>query len=293
MLQQHFKFNGVFKIIKKNKMKLILSSCIILSCFLFSFKNTGLQKAKNEITSEEKINFQNDAHKLVSQMVKKVGTYSLLLEKKDVIYTYIYETADGKTDISTEKYIFDGELSYGIYEQHERIFQQYKGTIEQSYDGSEYWFKHEGKIIDDKKALKRVTFNRPTNFYWFAMMQKLTDPGLNYEYIGEKSIGDANYDIVKVTFNTEDEKPKDIYQLYINKETQLVDQFLFTVAEFGRMEPNLMQVEYEKVDGFLIPTKRRYQNSNWDAEVTNQGWKKVTWSNIKFDNGLTKEEFKK
>ena len=192
-----------------------------------------------------------------------------------------------------KKYIFDGELSYGAYKKHERTLADLDGLIEQSYDGNEFWLKHNGTLINDPAALKRVAFNRPTNFYWFTMMQKLMDPGLNYEYIKEQTVNNKTYDVVKVSFESKDDKPKDIYQVYINKDTKLVDQFLFTVMDFGKDSPSLMEVEYEEIGGLMLPTKRRYKKSNWDAEVTNGPWILVNWTDIKFNNGLNKAEFKK
>lgn len=261
----------------------------VLSCFLFSCTNNPQATTPKETAPE----FQNKGHQLVYDMVQKVGDYNDLLEKKDVVYTYTYEMPDGKADISTEKYIFDGERSYGGYSRHDRAYPDVEGLVEQGYDGSNYWLKYEGKYSEDKKMLERVKFNRPTNFYWFAMMQKLLDPDLNYEYLGTKQIDDQAYDIVKVSFNSTPDKPTDIYQLYINKETSLVDQFLFTVADFGRMEPLLMEVAYEKVDGILIPSKRRYKSSNWDAEPSEDPWISVSWTDIKFDNGLSETDFEK
>lgn len=138
--------------------------------------------------------FQNKGHELVYNMVKKVGDYGALLDKNDVIYTYTYKTADGKTDISTEKYIFKGELSYGSYKHHERTFPDLEGHIEQGFDDNQYWLKHNGEIVNDKDRLKKVAFNRPTNFYWFAMFQKLLDPSVNYEFVREETINEAEYD---------------------------------------------------------------------------------------------------
>jgi len=271
-------------------MKINILSIIILSSLFLCCKNDNQTKSDTSTKPE----FQNKAHELVYAMVEKVGDYTKLSNKKSVTYTYTYQTPDKQTDVSTEKYLFDGELSYGIYEQHERTLAQLEGTIEQGFDGNEYWLKHNGKILTDEDLLKRVAFNRPTNFYWFTMMQKLLDPGLNYELLGEKSIDGQDYDIVKVTFNSEKDKPTDIYQLYINKKTSLVDQFLFTVADFGKMDiPNLMKLQYEEVDGILLPTKREYKKSTWDADVSEMPWIKVTWSDIKFDTGLTEEDFKK
>lgn len=268
---------------------LLLSSLLALSC------NNKVKTEKKEIkqtTETPKKNFKNKGHELVYNLVQTVGNYKTLRAKKDVIYTYTYQTPDGKKDVSTEKYIFDGELSYGKYQPHERTLPDLKGVLEQGYDGKNYWLKHEGKAINDETALKRVAFNRPTNFYWFTMFQKLLDPGLIYDYLGDTVINETNYQIVKISFETKNDKPTDIYQLYINKDTNLVDQFLFTVADFGVMEtPFLMTLEYEKIDDLLIPTTRKYKKSTWDAAVSQDPWILVNWSNIKFNNGLTTKQF--
>jgi hypothetical protein len=274
-----------------------LRSMLIAPSLLFLFVSCK-NSTKKEVVPEtpevevaEKV-FINKGHELVSNLVDKVGDHQALSAKKDVIYTYTYTTPDGKSDVSTEKYIFDGELSYGKYEKHQRTLPKLEGVIEQGYDGSNYWLKHNGAIVNDTTALKRVAFSRPTNYYWFAMFQKLLDPGLNYEHLGKETIDNKTYNIVKVSFDSKDDTPKDIYQIYINKETGLVDQFLFTVADFGLFEtPLLMQVDYEEVDGFLIPNKRKYKKSTWKAEIDDAPWTHVTWTNIKFNNGLTKADF--
>jgi len=275
-----------------------LKTLTIIFSFLLSItscKNASEKKIKEVATQKETtINFQNKGHEMVYNMVEKAGNYQKLRDKKDVVYTYTYTTPDSKSDISTEKYIFDGELSYGEYKTHQRTLPQLEGIMEQGYDGKDYWLKANGKLVNDSTAIKRVMFSRPTNFYWFAMYQKLLDPDLNYEYLGEKEIDATKFDIVKVSFESKNDKPTDIYQLYINKETGIVDQFLFTVADFGVFEePLLMQVKYENIDGFLIPSKRKYKKSTWDAEVTDAPWILVDWSNIKFDNNLKREEFTK
>lgn len=275
-------------------MKHILILSLSLFFALTSCKNeTKVDTPSTNQEKENTISFQNKGHEIVYKMTQKVGDYNKLSNKKDVVYTYTYQTPDGKSDISTEKYIFNGELSYGKYNKHQRTLAKLEGIIEQGYDGNEFWLKNNGKLINDAKALKRVAFNRPTNYYWFTMMQKLLDPGLNYEYLGEKTINNLNYDIVKVTFESKDNTPKDIYQLYINKETNLVDQFLFTVMDFKKAEPLLMELAYENIEGLLIPTKRRYKNSNWNADVTDKPWILVNWTDIKFDNNLNKELFRK
>lgn len=275
----------LFFLAKLEHMKYSFKAITLLSIFLFSCTEAELRTPP--------IKFQNKGHELVYKMVKKVGSYEELLKKKDVTYTYIYQTPDKKTDISTEKYIFDGEVSYAKYRKHERTLSELEGTIEQYYDEDGYWIKQDGEKLTDKKYLKQVAFNRPTNFYWFTMMQKLTDPGLVYEHLGEKTIGENNYDIVKISFKSESESPTDVYQIYINQKTSLIDQFLFTVVDFGVIEtPFLMKMEYEKIDGMLIPSKRKYKKSTWEAEETEGPWIHVLWVDIEFNTGIKKEDLK-
>ncbi len=275
-----------------------ISISLLALCLVFSCKEKqDASKIVTPVADNTEVittpKFENKGQEVVYNMLQKVGDYQLLRSKHDVVYTNTYQTPDGKTDRSVEKYIFEGELSYGAYQQHERAYPKMEGLIEQGYDGNEYWLKHEGKILDDEKSLKRVVFGRPTNFYWFCMLQKLMDPGLTYEYLGEKNMEDKMYDVVKISFDFKTDKPTDIYQIYVNKKTSLVDQFLFTVADFGRMDPLLMQVTYEKVDGIMIPTKRKYKASTWEADVNDEPWVSVQWSDIKFNNNLSKKDFMK
>ena len=236
--------------------------------------------------------FQNKGHELVYNMAQKAGTYQQLLDLKDVVYNYTYITPDHKKDSVTEKYIFDGEFSYGKYHQHQRTLPNIKGVFEQGYDGEHFWIKSNGTYLNDEAARQKVTFNRITNFYWFAMFQKLLDPGIHYEYLKDEVIDDQNYHIVKISFNTNDDKPSDIYQIYINEKTKLIDQFLFTVAAYGVIDtPLLMKVEYEEINGLFIPTKRKYTKATWDGKNITENWIYVNWSNIKFNNGLTKDIF--
>lgn len=235
-----------------------------------------------------------NAKEIVFQMIDKVGDYKKLRSKKDVVYQYTYQTPDGKTDVSTEKYRFSGELSYGKYDQHERTLPHLEGIMEQGFDGKNYWLKLNGKEINDSSALKKVQFNRPTNFYWFTMFPKLADPGVNYNYLQDTIIGNQAYDVVKISFDSPNNQPTDIYQLYINQETKLVDQFLFTVVDYGVVEtPYLMQLKYEEIDGLILPTDRRYKKSTWDATVDESPWITVKWSDIQFNQGLTEEDFRK
>ena len=113
-------------------MRLQLTTSILLIGLLVSCKNDNQVKPDNKTSTVEKElapKFQNKGHELVFNMVQNVGNYEKLSQLKDVVYTYTYQTPDGKTDSSTEKYIFDGELSYGAYNTHERTLANLEGLI--------------------------------------------------------------------------------------------------------------------------------------------------------------------
>ena len=41
----------------------------------------------------------------------------------------------------------------------------------------------------------------------------------------------------------------------------------------------------------LIPTKRKYKASDWEATESNDPWVNVNWTDIKFNNNLTIADF--
>ncbi|MGS0528052.1 hypothetical protein ACU8V7_25505 [Zobellia nedashkovskayae] len=82
-----------------------------------------------------------------------------------------------------------------------------------------------GKDITDPKAIGGTVFLRKVNFYWFAMMYKLQNPGSNYKYLGTEKVGDITYDKVSLTYSSDVTKKEqnDEFILYFNPETHLVD----------------------------------------------------------------------
>jgi hypothetical protein len=263
---------------------------ITLLSFLFSSCESVQENPFDQKKSTLKAT--NKGYYLVQKMGEKTGSYQDLLNLKDVVFDYTYRTPDNKEDNSIESYIFNGELSQGIYLKHERTLPTLKGELEQGYDGSKFWVKINGKNTKNTKAIKNATFLRKTNFYWFSMMQKLLDPSLNYEYLGRDSTNTTVYEIVKITFSSTDTLPRDIYQLYINPKTDLVEQFLFTVVSKNVNSPLLMRVKYESINGVLLPTYRKYTKSDWKANVINDVWTEEISKNIKFNQGLDYTLFK-
>ncbi len=233
---------------------------------------------------------------LVEQMVAAIGGIDKLHSLKDVEYTYTYQDlTTNQKDVSIERYIFEGELSWAKFETREKVvLPQMPGEMFQGYNGSESWMTIDGKLVEgDPQMAKFCDFLRKTNYYWFTMMFKLLDPGLNYEYNGTKNVNGIDYNLVKIAFGEGIGDAQDTYVLYINPETKLVDQFLFTVMDFGAAEPRLMKVEYEEVQGVKLPARRKYVRANWQGEPQNDEWTAEISTNIKFNNGFDRSMFEK
>jgi len=115
---------------------------------------------------------------------------------------------------------------------------------------------------------------------------------VTYAYEGCRRVGDTNYELVRVGFQDGVGDVADTYLVYINPNTWRIDQFLFTVLDFGKTEPLMMKVEYERVDGVLLGTKRLYAPSSWSGEMTGKPkWTEEISVGIRFDNGFAKKLF--
>ncbi len=243
------------------------------------------------------INAQNTDAKsaeLLDALVTVNGGYETLATKKDVQFHYVYDNFDKGKDVSTERHIFDGEHSWASYEQHDlNVMPGKKGTAIQSYVDNKPALTLDGKTITDPKALDGTIFLRKVNFYWFTMMYKLKDPGTNYKYLGTEKVGDIIYDKVSLIYDADITKKEknDEYILYFNPNTHLVDQFYFSLPDWGIEKPILkMILVYENIDGVLVSTVRKGFMPNDKGEYIPIGV--FTFSEIKFNNGFKKEDFK-
>lgn len=267
------------------KTLLLMISVCVISC-------TTQEPIYQPIVLKE--NFQNKGHKLIYETVEKVGNFELLrYDKKDVIATYKLDKPEGKSDISLEKYIFEGELSYGKYYRHDYTMPNLAGEIIQANDGEQVWMSHNQVTLNSPSVINEASSDRANNFYWFTVLHKLLDPDLFYNYLGTKTIDSNKYDVVEVMLDPERIKSTNQYHVYINKKTGLVDQLVYDSESLGEeYGPRLIQLEYESIDGVYLPNKRRYKKSNWDADIDDSPWTYETWSEVSFENELTKEDFR-
>jgi len=244
------------------------------------------------LSAPQVIGAQQDARTLVERVVRTAGGLEGLRARRDVEFTYITRQPDGTERVSLERYVFDGELSWGRYGEAGRT-PEGVSQVTQGYDGSRTWVTHDGAPVEDPEVIRRADFSRKTNYYWFAMMFKLIDPGVNHEYLGTRTVEGVEYDVVRMTFGESVGDVQDTYVLYINPWTHLVDQFLYTVMDFGITEPSLKKVTYRNVDGLMLPVRRIYTQSNWDGDVLGDGWSEQIMQDIELDNGFEREMFER
>ena len=162
--------------------------------------------------------------------------------------------------------------------------------MEQFYNGDTTVVTLDGERVAEPQVIRVSDFLRKTNYYWFAMMFKLLDPGIKYELLDDQKLEGTAYKRVEITFDQGVGDVQDKYVLYIHPETKMVDQFLFTVLDFGVEQPNLMKVTYEEIDGVKIPTYRKYAQANWEGEPQTDSWTEEVSRNISFGKGFAEED---
>lgn len=226
-----------------------------------------------------------DAHQLIAATLEAVGGREALHRLGDVQYTYRWDGGE-----SLERYIFDGETSYG------RDRREDGQLREQYYNGRSITVLLDGQIIRDTTEIKAAFFRRKTNFYWLTMMHKLDDPGLIKTYEGTRTVEGIAYDLVGITFEDGVGVAKDRYLLYINPATHLVDRFLFTVAAAGKLQPTLMKYTYGSfAEGVRLPTvSQSHPVLDWEGTLDPAGqWSVRYRENFRFGNGFNPENIRK
>ena len=104
-----------------------------------------------------------------------------------------------------------------------------------------------------------------TGYYFESIPFILADPGLQYELKPDEELDGEMYDRVDVSYDAGvGDSPGDVYMLYVNKETSLVDAIRYTVT-YGQSKEEAMQQEevretlfyykdYVTVDGLTVAT---------------------------------------
>ncbi|TRX59067.1 hypothetical protein FNH22_11100 [Fulvivirga sp. M361] len=271
-------------------MSLLTSSC--------SDKPTSeavTEEKEPEVVTEEVKYDVNDVSSIIKAVEMAAGSWDKLWEQKDVEFNYQYLQADGKKDISVERYIFDNEASWARYTTHEvNVMPDAEGEVIQSFNGESASASMDGKIMEDPAAVGLADFLRRANYFWFTMNFKLGNPGTRHEYMGQETVNGKTYDKVSVSYHAEAVgKPQnDVYIVYVNPETKLIDRFLFSLPAFGVNDPVLlMEVGYSDINGLKLPTNRNVYMPNEQGEYPETPSLRQISENVKFNNGFSTEDF--
>ena len=223
---------------------------------------------------------------LLSNLKKVNGGWEKLAAKKDVQFTYVYQDLAKGTDISTERYIFGDEASYGEYQKHEvNVMPGQTGVAKQSLIAGEPKITLNGKMIEDKMAVGGTQFLRSANYFWFTMMYKLDDPGTVHKYLGQEKVNGITYDKVSLSYSASKvgKAVNDEYILYFNPKTHLIDRFFFSLPAMGVNQPVMrMDLDYSKIEGIYVATHRKAFAPNEQGEY--HQFLEFTTKDIKFDN---------
>ncbi len=274
------------------KLIYVFALCSLIACQ----SNTKTDKTATATTNEDVIvqSQPKTARQYIEHAINAIGGSKAFYNKGTVTYDYEYRAPEGPnaiTLIGKETYMFEGERSYASFTTHSLTGAN--GKVVEGYDGKNAWVTFDGKVSDNEQANGVARFLRKTNYYWFAMFYKLLDPGVNQEFLSDQTINGKDYKRIKITFGDDVGDGQDTYVIYVNKETKLIEQFLFTIVGFGVTDPFLMTFDYETIEDIKIPTKRRYIESDWDGNIKGKNYYITNWTNIKFGVELDTSMFEK
>ena len=136
--------------------------------------------------------------------------------------------------------------------------------FEVGFDGKVAWSYPNAENISGKSP----AFYYNLDFYFVAIPFVLKDPGVHVVYQGAETINDKPYEVLKVTFaNDVGFTPEDIYLLYLDPESTILQMLVYSISYFEKEEKGLLKSakfysDYQEVQGLLMPGKM--ENFEWD-----------------------------
>lgn len=263
---------------------------LLISLNLLACKQAEKQGVAEKQIESPKIDFTNPKN-ILEAVEAAHGGWNHLRSKNDVEYHYEYTIPEGKADISTERYIFDGEVSFGNYARHEiNTVPTEKGIVTHLFNGENTTMTLNGDTIEKERTIAIAEFVRRANYFWFVMPYKLNDPGTIAKFLDTEVHNNITYTKLQVTYDatTTGKAENDIYILYINPETLLIDRFYFSLPFLSINAPVILaEYTYEMVGGQKLAKSRDYYLPKKDGTYNTSPSITQKLSNIKFNNGFT------
>ncbi len=124
----------------------------------------------------------------------------------------------------------------------------------------------DGVEVADPKDQLTFGYRRFINdTYWLLMGFKTFDPGVTREYAGQKkNEAGQDYDLVKLSFDKVGLTPGDVYWMWVNRQTGLVDEWDMKLeGSKPEDEPSVVLFHgYRKFGGLMISTRREMKGRN-------------------------------
>lgn len=123
-----------------------------------------------------------------------------------------------------------------------------------------------GVEVADPAELLTFGYRRFINdTYWLLMGFKAFDPGVHRESAGEKTDACGHtYDVVRFSFDNVGLTPGDVYWMWVNRDTGLIDQWHMKLQGMKpEEEPSVVLFhDYRRIGGLLISTRREIKGKN-------------------------------
>ncbi|WP_350286703.1 DUF6503 family protein [uncultured Croceitalea sp.] len=257
-------------------------------------KEAEKNKSVPTVTTETPSYDSNDVNSILTVVEFAHGGWNDLLKKQDVQYHYEYRMPKrGAADVSTERYIFETESSFGSYVQNDiNAKPKEEGKATHFFNGDSTIVKVDGTEISDERTRTTAQFVRRANYFWFVMPYKLNDKGTIAKYLGREEYKEEVYDKIEITYDPAitGKTLNDTYILFVNPKTKLIDRFFFSLPFLGISDPVIIaDYSYEEVGGQKLATKRDYFLPNAEGTYGTAPDIEQTISQITFNNGFTNE----
>lgn len=122
-----------------------------------------------------------------------------------------------------------------------------------------------GQEVADPKDLLTFGYRRFINdTYWLLMGYKTFDPGVTRVYDGEKADAAGRiYDVVRLSFSNVGLTPGDVYWMWVNRDSGLVDEWHMKLEGDTEDEPSVVLFHnYTRFSNLLISTRREIKGKN-------------------------------
>ena len=170
--------------------------------------------------AQQRLN-DSEAGKLVWQAIEAHGGLRRWFSNGPLAFQFNYQPLDGGTPRNT--------YEVADYWSARTRHQMMDTTVEYGWTGQGAWI-----APADSKIAYNARFWSLTPYYFVGIPFVLADDGAFYEYLGEESYQENDFDAVKITFGENvGDAPDDYYVVYVDKETKQVGVTRYIVSYPG------------------------------------------------------------